>query len=250
MSSDAATPAHESHLDGYPRLLFGLNALAAWSGIVLQLVITGSDMYRYTSTDPNLLGNNTSAVGRLIDMFSYFTILSNLTVAIVMTILALRPRTSGRVFKVLRLDALVMITITGLLYALLLAASANNQGLQSVASAIEHDIVPILTVVVWLLVGPRDWIRLWMIPASLILPLAWAAYTLVRGAVINAYPYPFLNVAKYGLSSVVITILEIAVVGIVFGLVFWGIDRLLGRGARASRAAAEEATAPTDVPAS
>jgi hypothetical protein len=60
-----------------------------------------------------------------------------------------------------------------------------------------------------------------------VIPLAWAAYTLVRGVFIDAYPYGFVNVADLGLQSVLVNIAEIAAFGIVLGLIFWGLDRLI-----------------------
>ena len=211
----------------FPRILFAINALFAYTGVVIGTITSGFSMYNYPLSDPHVFGNNSSSVGRLIDHFSYFTIWSNLVVAIVLTILAIRPEPHGVVVRVLRLDSVVMITVTGILYWALLAASADNQGLDRIGNLFDHTLTPILTVVVWLVVGPRRWIRWWTPIAALIVPIVWAAYTLIRGAVINAYPYSFLNVAKYGLASVLTTIVMIAVFGLVLGYVCWGIDRLI-----------------------
>lgn len=232
-------PAHRAHEGVFPRILFAFNAICAWIGVGIGTIASGLGLYRYEIAE-NMLGNNTSAIGRIIDTYSYFTIWSNVIVAIVMTVLAISPANRGKIFKVLRLDSLVMITVTGILYWMLLAAGSQSQGIDRIGNVFDHTITPIVTVVVWLLVGPRNWIRWWMVPAALIIPVIWAAYTLIRGSVINAYPYPFLNVAKYGLPSVLTTIGAITVFGVILGLIFWGVDALLsGKARRSERAAAE-----------
>jgi hypothetical protein len=132
-----------------------------------------------------------------------------------------------------------MITVTGIVYWVLLAPTSNPQELNRITDLLFHTLVPIFTVVVWLVVGPRDWIRWWMIFAALIVPLLWAVYTLVRGSIINAYPYDFINVSKYGLGPVLTTIGDILVFGVIVGFIYWAVDLLLSRKARQARLAAE-----------
>jgi len=238
MATTVPLPPHQAHLGTLPRLLFALNAICAWIGVGLSTYASGLGLYRYDQTDPNLFQQADSALGRLVNSYSYFTMWSNLTVAIVMTILVVAPN-RGRIFQVFRLDALLMITVTGIIYWGMLAANNKSQGIDILGNLFNHSITPILTVLIWFVAGPRNWIRWWTPLAALVLPIAWAVYTLVRGALINQYPYPFLNVAKYGLSSVLVTILMIAIFGLVIGYVYYGIDRLISGKARRSAAAAE-----------
>lgn len=238
-------PPHQAHLGTLPRLLFALNAISAWVGVGVATAASSLGLYRYDVTDPNLFQPSDSAIGRLVNSYSYFTMWSNVAVAIVMTILVFAPA-RGRIFQVFRLDALLMITVTGIIYWGMLAANNKSQGIDIIGNLFNHSITPILTVLIWLVAGPRNWIRWWTPLAALILPIVWAAYTLVRGAAINQYPYPFLNVAKYGLSSVLVTIVMIAIFGLVVGYVYYGIDLLLSGKARRSAAAAA-APSPADV---
>lgn len=242
--SPPALAAHQSHHGTFPRLLFALNAACAWVGLLLDTYSSAVGLNDYPHPDPHLLGDNSSAVGRLIDTYSYFTILSVLLVAVIMTILAIKPSGHGRVFKVLRLDTLVMITVTGIIFWALLAGTFTPLGIDVISNQFDHTITPVVTIVVFLLVGPRNWIRWWTIPAAIVLPLAWAVYTLVRGSFIQAYPYTFLDVSKWGLASVLTTTAMIMVFGIVIGLIYWGLDALLGRRARASQELADAAATP------
>jgi hypothetical protein len=84
--------------------------------------------------------------------------------------------------------------------------------------------MPILTPIVWIIAGPRGLITGRIIGYSLVLPLAWAAYALVRGAAVGAYPYPFLDVATNGLASVLAFIAVIVVIAVLLALVLWAVD--------------------------
>ena len=52
-------------------------------------------------------------------------------------------------------------------------------------------------------------------PKAMILPLVWLAYTLVRGVVIGAYPYPFIDVVRLGYGQVAINVGAIVVFAVV-----------------------------------
>ncbi|MFN8169398.1 MAG: Pr6Pr family membrane protein [Candidatus Nanopelagicales bacterium] len=216
------------------RLLFAVNAVVAWFGLAMQLVISASGIYPSTGTVLSQLGpgNPLGAAGlvpRVLDFFSYFTIWSNIIVAVVLTMLARQPARDTPRFRVLRLDSLLMITITGLVYAVVLAPNAKLEGWNIPANALLHIITPALTVLVWLIAGPRGWIAWPTIAKSLVIPIVWVVYTLLRGAVIGAYPYPFVDVVKLGYGQVMLNILGVAVLGVVIGAILKGIDALLGR---------------------
>lgn len=207
------------------RLLFALNALVAWSGLLLSFTLTVLGTYPSQNTDPNMLGNpDQGAIGRVLDFFTYFTIWSNIIVAVVMTMLALNPTRNTFWFRVVRLDALLMITVTGIIYNAVLAASAKNQGLEVISNFLEHVATPALTFAIWLVAGPRNWINWRTIWAALIIPVIWLAWALARGAVIDAYPYGFLNVAAYGYPTVLLNVLYIIIMAIILCLIFWGLD--------------------------
>ena len=216
------------------RNAYVLLAVVAWAGVLLGLVITLADLYPSNLTNATLIGGPGSVgqgfLGRLIDYLSYFTHWANIVAAVVATSLARDPGRRGRVFDVLALDALVMIAVTGLVYNLLLAPVAPPQrGLEAPSNLLQHVITPLLAIIVFAIWGPfRRWT--WRTPfAALLIPLAYAAWTLVHGAVVTAYPYGILNVADYGYAAVLTTLAEIVVLGIVLGYAFLGIDRLRSR---------------------
>lgn len=235
MPDDLPTPA----VGRVGRQAFGITALIAFCGLALNLVITALGTYPSTQTKPTIYGydnpdGSAGVVGRVLDFAGYFTVLSNVVVVIVLFALW-----SGRVgptpvWRTLRMDSLLMITVTGLIFAIVLAPDAHLEGLEYVTNTIEHYITPVLTLVTWLVWGPRRWFRFGTIFTALVIPLAWLAYAFIRGAVIDSYPYGFLDVATLGWGKASVNVAGVLILGIVLGLIFWGLDRLLSRRVRTS----------------
>ena len=217
--------------------MFAIAAGITWFGLGLGLILTVFNVYPPVDVQPNSLGVNANGVaglfGRVVDSLSYFTNLSNFLVAVVFTMLARNPERRGLVWSAVRMDSLVMISITGLIYAIVLAPDAQVEGLDIIVNSIKHYIVPVMTVLLWLLLGPRRQLTFGSVFTALVIPITWAGYTLIRGEFIAAYPYGFLNVIAYGLPAVLVNIAGVAALGIVLGLLFWGIDRILGSRQRA-----------------
>jgi hypothetical protein len=227
-------------MPSYGRLLLILNVILAWFAVLLSLTLNLSGYYVDTidPSKPTLLGNVPGGVDtpleRFLDWTTYFTIVSNVTGAIVITMLILRPQLFSRndrvgaVWRALRLDSVLMIVVTGVLFNLLLS-EPGKEGWDALSNMMQHIVMPIVTPLVWLIAGPRRLIRQGTVFAALILPLLWVVYALGRGVVIGAYPYPFLDVATNGWASVLSFIGVILVVAIILGYVLLGLDRVMAR---------------------
>jgi hypothetical protein len=222
------------------RSLFGINALSAWVGLGMSVFIElfGLVEPRETGEAPvtSLFGHVgdyanglAGAPERLIDLFSYFTIWSQVMVGVVMTLLYLNPGRDGKLFRVFRIDSILMITVTGVVYNLLLGPNYPPEGLNQISSPIEHTITPILTVAVFLIAGPRGWFNLKNVLAALIVPIVYVFYTLFRGAIIDKYPYDFFDVVTEGYASVVIFVMGILFASIIVAGFYWAIDSALSR---------------------
>lgn len=215
------------------RAAVAVNAGVAWLGIILTVLISAVGGYRDATPDPGLYGVHPAgaagALSRVADTLSYFTIWSNVVVAPSATLLLLRPHRHDLLARVLRLDALLLITVTAIVYQVLLAPAAVVVGWSRLTDPILHVITPALTVLVWLYVGPRGWVRGRLVPLALTVPLLWIVWMLVRGAVIGAYPYDFTNVTTLGYGSVSRTMALILVFGLVVASAYWGLDVALRR---------------------
>ncbi len=86
------------------------------------------------------------------------------------------------------------ITITGLVYCtLLIQVEIAYVGYLPFASIIIHMVVPVLMIadyVFFPVVLSPQWKRL---PFWLTYPILYALFTLIRGAIIDFYPYPFID---------------------------------------------------------
>ena len=164
--------------------LFGINALSAWIGLGMTTFIElfGLVETKFTgeSTPTSQFGHEgdyasglAGAPERLLDLFSYFTIWSQIVVGIVMTLLYLNPGRDGKIFRVIRIDSILMITVTGVVYNLLLGPNYPPQGLNQITSPIQHTITPLITVLVFVIAGPRGWFTLKNIAAALVLPIIY-----------------------------------------------------------------------------
>lgn len=156
--------------------------------------------------------------------FSTFTVQSNLMNVVVLTVggwFALRHRLDTELLTAVRVAVLSYAVITGIVYAALLRGIPSEGYLgPEWANEVLHVVVPIFIVVDWLVApgrAPLAWRRLLLVISY---PLAWLAYTIVRGLITGAYPYPFLDPAGAGgWPSVLAYIVGIAAFILVIGSV-------------------------------
>ena len=177
----------------------------------------------------SLQGGERGFVFETVEYFGYFTIVSNLVVALGAGLLAVDPTRRDPWLSAVRLAGLIMIVITGLGYHLLLAADVENEGLAVWTDLGLHTLVPVVTVVGWLLVGPRGLVTGQSLRGALLVPAVWLVYALARGQVTGEPVYPFMDVDGLGVASVAVTLLVISAFAVVLGLLLLGTDRVLVR---------------------
>jgi hypothetical protein len=171
-------------------------------------------------------------LARTINFFSYFTILSNILIALVTSATALIPRFAiGRILMRpgVATAAMLYIAITGLTYFFVLRHLWQPQGLQFWVDAVQHYVVPVLFLAFWFFAVIKGRLSLDVVPKILIFPLAFAAYTLIRGPFANWYPYPFLDAGKLGYGAVAANIFFLVAAFAALAFLLVGIDRLIGR---------------------
>jgi hypothetical protein len=192
----------------------------AWFALVLQ--------YTLTITKPGA-----PFIEATVRYFGSFTILTNILVALALTLPWLAPQSrAGRFFDrpSVRTAILTYIIIVAVIYHYLLAKLWNPQGWQLIADTIEHVVTPALYVIDWVLFVPKGTLRWKSALAWLAFPLAYAAYSLIHGAVTGYYPYPFINVAEFGYDKILINMAVLVLVFVGLGLALIGIDRRIGNG--------------------
>lgn len=148
---------------------------------------------------------------RLYRLVAYFTIQSNVLVAVTSWQLWRDPHRDGRRWRPVRLAAVVGITVTGLVHFFLLRPLLDLDGANWVVDKLLHVVVPVTAVLAWLLAGPRRRVEWRTVLAALAWPIVWLAWTLPVGAASGWHPYPFLDAATNGVGAVVGACLGITV---------------------------------------
>ena len=172
---------------------------------------------------------------------SYFTIQSNAIGAAVFLVGAARwRRPATRRWDLVRGASALNLTLTYVVFALLLSNTDVDVANRWVNTVV-HTVFPLAVIIDWVIDPPSHRVGGRESLVWLVYPLAWLAYTLIRGPVAGWYPYPFLDPANGGYGSV-----ALYVVGIfVFGLVVIAVLRVLGNALRDRRLVAQ----PTGTPA-
>ena len=164
------------------------------------------------------------------NFFSFFTIQSNILGVVALLLLVLVRRAERTpAFDGARGAAVLYMAITGVVFALLL--TGLQEELQTTIPWVDfvvHKLMPVVLVVDWLLDPPRHRLPRWTALASLAYPLAWLAYTLPRGEIVDWYPYPFVDVSTHGYRSVLAScvVLTIGFAAAAFALLWIGNRRV------------------------
>lgn len=205
---------------GPARIWFAATAIAVAVGIGIQLPVSAG------ATG----GFFTAPLHKALNVFAFFTIQSNLLVGLSALLTALDPDRDTVLRRVVRLTGLVAITVTGLVYHTVLAGLSELSGPGLVADTLVHTVVPLLAVVGWCLFGPRGWTSWQVVGLSVIFPLAWLTFTLVRGPLVGGFwPYPFLDVDEIGWTRAILNGAGVGVVFVTLAAAAHGADRLLSR---------------------
>lgn len=190
----------------------------------------------FTAVALGVQAYHSATAGRsLANFFSYFTILSNCSMTLVLLAGGVLGVTGRRgVPDLLRGAVTLYMAITGVVYAV---ALAQYEALGTIpwVNDVVHRLMPLVIVVDWLAVPPRrplPWAdALWW----LAFPLLYLPYTLVRGPIVDWYPYPFLDPRGRGYGHVVVSSVLITLAFLAVGALLVWAGNLLPRG-RAIRA--------------
>ncbi len=201
---------------GIARAAAAAIALTGWAGLIVQLIAVTDQV--------------SSAAEAVWIILRFFTIWTNLLVAVVFTGLALgHPAFESR--KLLGLTTL-SIVLVGVVYVLLLRGLLDLSGDAATANFILHYVVPSLVPLYWLLFAPKGGLH-WRDPVLwAAYPLAYFAYALARGAADGKYPYPFMDIPNVGWASALTTVGIILIAYLVVGTAFVWLSRRLDRAQR------------------
>ena len=179
------------------RRFAALAAVLGWAALGTQLWLTMGIV----------LGQGRGMVMGLVVYFGFFTVLTNILAALVLSACAVGPgfvgyrRLSNAVTRTTTAGAIVIV---GLVYFLILRHLWHPSGAQFWADAVLHYLMPMLTVMFWALVVPSGAISWRHAPWLAVYPLAYLVYVFVRGSITSLYPYDFIDLNTLGLGQALV----------------------------------------------
>lgn len=202
-----------------PAIFLFIIALSGWFALISQLYI--------------IIENRVVSVSEtIVRYFSFFTILTNIMVALCATVLLLSPVSKpGKFFaKASTLTAIgVYIVVVGVVYNTILRFLWQPQGLQYVVDELLHTFIPVLFILFWILYMPKDGLKYTNAMSWLLYPLVYLLYTALHGEISGYYPYPFINVIELGYKRVFINALILLFVFLGLSLFLIAVGKYRGR---------------------
>ncbi|MCF5547643.1 Pr6Pr family membrane protein [Pseudomonas salomonii] len=199
-------------------------ALAGWTGLAIQQYLIFHSRWEAGA----------SLLGGLINFFSFFTVLTNTLVVVVLSYaLVNRESAAKRFFLAPTVSSAIAtsIVVVSLAYNLLLRHLWSPTGFQFIADELLHDVLPMLFVIYWWRCVPKGTLRLKHIGGWVIYPLVYFGYVLLRGHLLGQYQYPFIDVDSLGYPQVFVNAGGILAGFVLIALAVVGLDKVLKRAA-------------------
>jgi hypothetical protein len=186
----------------------------------------GAVALQFSITVPARLAKGDSLIGALIYFFTFFTILTNLSVVLVYA----SELTKTSMLKTFRrhenrnmIAAFILIVM--LVYHFMLRHHFQFQGWAVVADTGLHYIAPLTFLVWWTLIERHTLteyktIRLFLLPM-----IAYMIWVFGRGYLVNEYPYPFLDLTKLDGTQVALTVGALTILFALFIFLATELDR-------------------------
>jgi hypothetical protein len=197
------------------KIFLALGALTSSIAVILQFYLI-------------IANRKDDVLSTVVRFFSYFTILSNILVALCFLFLWRKPQKFAFFSKPVNITAIaVYITIVGIVYNTVLRNLWEPQGLQYYVDELLHSVVPIMFVLYWLVFAPKNKLEWKDAFSFLIYPLIYMAFIGIRGAITKEYPYPFVDVVSLGYEQVFINAGYLFVAFLAFSLAYIAIAKLV-----------------------
>lgn len=201
-----------------------MNKIIASFGFIIGIAAL---LLQFSVSIPNSINDGRSLIMSVIRYFSYFTILTNLTIVLIYAA-SLFPRIGWlRILRtpIARATGASCIALVGLFYYFILANLWKPEGLWLIADVSLHYITPIIYVVWFALFHRSGSLKITRIPLMLTPPIIYLIYVMIRGAIIGEYPYPTFEIYNIGLTQVALNIASLIVFLSALSAIAVGIDR-------------------------
>jgi hypothetical protein len=183
----------EIQRSGISAVYFTIGAIISWLAVILQLYLI-------------ILNKTESVPETIIRFISYFTILTNILVAICFTSVMNFRRHITKFFSSANIHSAVCvyIVVVGLVYNLILRQLWAPTGLQQIVDELLHSFIPLLFLFHWLAFVSKTNLQWKLVLFWLLYPLLYLFFIMIRGTFSGFYPYPFIDVSNLGYEKVLL----------------------------------------------
>jgi hypothetical protein len=200
------------------RLVAGGIAGLGWTALGLQL---------YLNLEKAII-DDSSVVGGVVGYLSFFTVLTTILIAACLTLAVCEPdEESFWNWPEVQTALALYILVVAIVYASVLQGLWIPEGIEYLTDRVFHALLPMLYVTYWVFFTPKGSLRFVDQVVWQSYPLIYLIYTIMRGAMIGAYPYPFLDVARDGYEAVFLNCLWLFALFLTLGSALILIDWLL-----------------------
>ena len=112
------------------------------------------------------------------------------------------------------------------MYNLVLRGIWEPKGWQLVADNLLHVVVPFIYFLYWIIFAEKGTLNWKQGITWTYFPFAYLIYSLIRGHFVGWYPYPFLDVTKFGYQQVLINAGFIVIAFVILGFAMIGFNKI------------------------
>lgn len=188
-------------------------SILCWFTVILQLILI-------------IINRQASVFETIIRFFTFFTILTNILVAMVFTANWLKSKNSFQFFNKpnTQVAIAVYIFVVGFVYNTILRFIWQPKGWDKLADELLHLVIPIVYILFWYFKFSKKEINYRSIFSWLLFPMIYIVVVMIRGYFSGYYPYPFLHVGNLGVEKVVYNSILMTLFFVVVSLVFYQIN--------------------------
>jgi len=193
-------------------------ALIAWLALSLRLV------------DVLIIGKYGSIAEELFVYFGFFTVWTNILIALAFTAPLLNPdRKLSNFFMrpAVRAALASYIFMVSVVYHMAIAPSWDPQGFTLLTAHGLNTVMPMLYIFDWLFFAEKRPIFYKHLPYWVIYPAVYGVTIIILGSLTNVYPYTFLDVSLIGIGNVLLNMLGLVAVFAVVGPIFIAVAHLI-----------------------
>jgi hypothetical protein len=140
-----------------------------------------------------------------INYLSLFSVETNIAIAMVLTVpLIIKRGPLNGFFDSTVIQAMVVVYsfMVFMIYDLVLHDLWVAEGIQFLLNYLLHNAIPLAYIVWWFNFGDKGMLKYWYSFPWLLAPIVYMTITLVRGWFSGFYPYPFIDVDRIGMATV------------------------------------------------